>query len=72
MRPCETSVPPSPKLNTERTGNPINDWANKLNRQMANKHLKKCSTSFLIMEMQIKITLTVRIAVIKKRKYKKY
>jgi hypothetical protein len=44
--------------------NPIKKWGIELNQefttqesQMAEKHLKKCSKSFVIREMQIKMTL---------------
>jgi hypothetical protein len=65
------------KQNCHKINEPIKKWATELNRtfskeeiQMAKKHMKKCSPSLAIKEMQTKTTLRfhftpVRIAIIK-------
>jgi single-stranded DNA-specific DHH superfamily exonuclease len=64
------------KLNSPKINEPIKKWASEINRtfskeeiQMVKKHMKKCSPSLAIKEMQIKTSLRfhltpVRIAII--------
>jgi hypothetical protein len=59
------------KLSPQRINTPVKKWAHELNREfskedvLASKHMKKCSTSLVIKEMQIKTMLRFHLTLLR-------
>jgi hypothetical protein len=65
------------RVDSRKSNNPLKRWGSELNKEfsleeyrMAEKHLKKCSTSLIIREMQVKTTLRFYLTPLRMAKIK--